>query len=101
MNDWLSLEEAAAYIGSGRTPLYALARKGHIPANKVGKKWAFERSQLDFWVKGNQPMEMFFTNLDYKIESNNSLREPQREGYLKTFEFFREGKNKAIIQRKI
>lgn len=98
MNDWLSLEEAATYIGSGRTTLYALARKGRIPANKVGKKWAFERAQLDSWVKGNQPMKKFFTNLDYKIESNNSLREPQREGYLKTFEFFREGKNKAIIQ---
>lgn len=98
MNDWLSLEEAATYIGSGRTTLYALARKGRIPANKVGKKWAFERAQLDSWVKGNQPMKKFLTNLDYKIESNNSLREPQREGYLKTFEFFREGKNKAIIQ---
>lgn len=98
MNDWLSIEEAAAYIGSCRTVLYTLAREGRIPANKVGKKWAFERSQLDLWVKGNQPIKTFFTNIDYNIESNASLREPQRESYLKTLEFFRNGKNKAIIQ---
>lgn len=98
MNDWFSLEEAAAYIGSGRTTLYGLAREGRIPASKVGKKWTFEKEQLDLWIKGNQPIKNFFTNLDYSIESNASLREPQRDGYLKTFEFFRTGKNKAIIQ---
>ncbi len=98
MNDWFSLEEAAAYIGSGRTTLYSLAREGRIPASKVGKKWTFEKEQLDLWIKGNQPIKIFFTNLDYSIESNASLREPQRDGYLKTFEFFRTGKNKAIIQ---
>jgi DNA repair protein RadD len=98
MSDWLSIEEAAAYIGRGRTALYTLAREGRIPANRLGKKWAFEKAQLDLWVRGNQPINAFFTNLDYNIESNASLREPQWDGYLKTFEFFRAGKNKAIIQ---
>ena len=37
-------------------------------------------------------------SLDYKIEENEALRDPQKEGYLKTYEFFREGKNKAILQ---
>ncbi|MGD0277077.1 MAG: DEAD/DEAH box helicase family protein, partial [Syntrophales bacterium] len=98
MNDWLSLEEAAIYIGIGRTKLYTLAREGRIPASKLGRKWTFERAQLESWVKGNQPIKTFFVNLDYNIYSNFSLREPQREGYLKTVEFFRGGKNKAIIQ---
>jgi len=97
-NSWLSIEEAAAYIGIGKTVLYALAREGRIPANKIGKKWAFERTQLDLWVRSNKPIETFFTNLDFNIESNTSLREPQRAGYLRTFEFFRAGKNKAILQ---
>lgn len=43
LDNWLSLEEAASYIGSGKTVLYALAREGRVPANKVGKKWMFER----------------------------------------------------------
>ena len=97
-SSWLSVEEAAAYIGTGKTVLYTLAREGRIPANKVGKKWTFEKSQLDLWVRGNQPIETFFTSLDSNIESNTSLREPQREGYLRAFEFFRSGKNKAILQ---
>jgi len=97
-NGWLSLEEAATYIGIGKTVLYTLAREGRIPANKVGKKWTFEKAQLDLWVRGNQPIETFFTRLDFNIEENASLREPQRDAYLRTFEFFRAGKNKAILQ---
>ena len=98
MTNWLSLEEAAAYIGAGKTVLYTLARDGRIPANKVGKKWAFEKTQLDLWVRSNKPIEAFFTDLDFKIEANAFLREPQRDGYMRTFEFFRAGKNKAILQ---
>jgi superfamily II DNA or RNA helicase len=49
-------------------------------------------------MRGNQPINTFFINLNYNIESNASLREPQRDAYLRTFEFFRAGKNKAIIQ---
>lgn len=96
--NWLSLDEAAAYIGVGKTVLYKLAREGRVPASKVGKKWTFERAQLDQWARRSQPIETFFTTLDFKIEANKALREPQREGYLRTFEFFRSGKNKAILQ---
>src|SRR5271166_5935295 len=67
LNSWLSLDEAAAYIGSGKTVLYALARDGRIPANKVGKKWAFERTQLDLWLRSNKPIETFFADLDFNI----------------------------------
>ncbi len=97
-NGWLSLEEASSYIGTGKTVLYTLAREGRIPANKVGKKWTFEKSQLDLWVRGNQPIETFFSSLDFNIELNNSLRDPQRDAYQRTSEFFRAGKNKAILQ---
>lgn len=95
---WLSIEEAAKYLGMGKTVLYTLTRQGKIPANKVGKKWTFEKNQLDKWVRSNQPIESFFTSLDFNIESNEALREPQRDAYLRVSEFFRAGKNKAIIQ---
>jgi DNA repair protein RadD len=45
-----------------------------------------------------QSLESFFLSLDFDIEDNDSLREPQREGYVRTYDFFREGKNKAILQ---
>jgi excisionase family DNA binding protein len=82
----------------GKTVLYALARDGRIPATKLGKKWTFEKAELDKWVRGSRPLDEYFLSLDYKIEENDALRDPQKEGYLKTYEFFREGKNKAILQ---
>jgi len=95
---WLSMDEAAAYLNMGKTALYALARDGRIPGQKIGKKWVFEKAALDVWVRTNQPLKSFFLNLDFKIDGNANLRDPQREGYLCVYEFFRAGKNKAIIQ---
>lgn len=95
---WLTLEETAQHLGMGKTVLYALARDGRIPATKLGKKWTFEKAELDKWVRGTRPLDEYFLSLDYKIEENDALREPQKEGYLKTYKFFREGKNKAILQ---
>lgn len=97
-SEWLTVEEAALYIGIGKTVLYALAKDGKIPASKLGKKWTFEKSQLDSWMRSNQPIETYFTSLEYKIDDNALLREPQREAYQRTFDFFQSGKNKAILQ---
>src|SRR5437868_1038687 len=95
---WLSIEEAAKHLGIGKTVLYTLTRQGKIPSHKVGKKWTFEKDQLDKWVRSNSPMESFFTSLDFNIESNMALRDPQRDAYRLVSEFFNAGKNKAIIQ---
>lgn len=95
---WLSLEEMADYLSMGKTALYALARDGRIPARKIGKKWVFEKAGVDAWVRASQPLESFFVNLEPNIENNDALRDPQRDGYLRTYEFFRAGKNKAILQ---
>lgn len=95
---WLSLEEAAQYLNLGKTVLYAMSRDGRVPATKVGKKWTFDRARLDQWVRASQPIESFFANIDFEIEGNRDLRDPQREGYLKAAEHFSAGKNKAILQ---
>jgi DNA repair protein RadD len=96
--EWLSLDEAANFLGMGKTALYAAARKGRIPARKLGKKWIFEKAGLDQWLKSARPLESFFLDIEFKIDGNEFLRDPQREGYLLAYEFFRQGKNKAIIQ---
>ena len=95
---WMSVDETAAYLSMGKTALYTLAREGRIPARKIGKKWLFEKEGLDAWVRTNQPLESFFLNLDINIGGNPLLREPQHDGYLRTYEFFSAGKNKAILQ---
>ena len=95
---WLSLEDAASYLSIGKTALYALAREGRVPARKLGKKWVFDQPGLDAWLRASQPLDSFLLSLDFNIEDNGALRDPQRDGYLRTYEFFRAGKNKAILQ---
>lgn len=95
---WLTLDEASAFLGIGKTVLYAMARENRIPARKIGKKWMFEKNEINLWLRGNRPIESFFIDLEFNIDSNEELRDPQREGYLRTYEFFRAGKNKAILQ---
>lgn len=95
---WLSFDKAAIYLSMGKTSLYAAAREGSIPAQKMGKKWVFDKTALDAWLKTRQPFESFFLNLDFKIDENNHLREPQQNGYQCAYDFFQAGKNKAILQ---
>jgi excisionase family DNA binding protein len=76
-NTWLTLEEAAEYLGMGKTVLYTLVREGRIPSSKVGKKWTFEKEQLDSWVRTNQPMETFFMSLS---TSRRTARSASRSG---------------------
>lgn len=95
---WLSIEDAAKHLNMGKTVLYTLTREGKIPASKLGRKWIFEKKQLDDWVRSKLPMESFFIGLNFNIEDNDAVREPQKEGYMKTSEFFNAGKNKAILQ---
>lgn len=95
---WMSLEEAAKYLKLGKTSLYTAAREERVPSQKIGKKWVFEKTQLDLWLRSNQPVESFFLNLDFDIEANESLREPQREGYQRVREFLESGRNNAIVQ---
>lgn len=68
------------YIGVGKTVRYGMAREGTIPARKVGKKRTLERTGLDAWVRGHRPVQSFFTDIEFKIEGNDDLRDAQREG---------------------
>jgi len=35
----------------GKSTLYDLARKGKVPAHKMGRAWRFDAEELDIWVK--------------------------------------------------
>ncbi len=52
LNKWISLEEAAAYLGVKPGTIRNWLRKGkEIPAHKVGKQWKFKPSEIDEWIK--------------------------------------------------
>lgn len=98
MSNWVSIEEAAKYIGIGKTILYSMAKEATIPANKVGQKWLFNKENLDAWIRANKPIEDFFTTTDFNIDENIQLREPQKEAYKSVYDYFNAGNNTAIVQ---
>lgn len=96
--EWMTIEETARYLQIGKTALYDLARDGTLPSNKVGSKWLFSKHDLDAWVRSNVPLEQFFLKTPAHIEENLQLREPQVEAYKALYEYFRSGRQSAIIQ---
>ncbi len=96
--EWMTIEETARYLQLGKTALYDLAREGTLPSNKVGSKWLFSKRDLDAWVRSNVPLEQFFLKTPAHIEENLQLREPQVEAYKTLYEYFRSGRQSAIVQ---
>lgn len=45
--EWLDVKGAAEYLGLCREYLCKLARRGEIPASRLGRDWRFRRSELD------------------------------------------------------
>lgn len=54
MTTWLTLEEAAQYLKMGKSTLYDLARKGNIPAHKMGREWRLDAAELNEWLKSGK-----------------------------------------------
>jgi excisionase family DNA binding protein len=46
----VDVEGAATLLGVSTTTIYNLARKGDIPATRVGREWRFARQNLIQWV---------------------------------------------------
>jgi excisionase family DNA binding protein len=53
-DEWLTTAEAAAYLRVGLSTLHRLAKVGDVPAHQdvPGGKYAFRRSELDAWRRG-------------------------------------------------
>jgi len=98
MSTWISTDEAADFLGMGKTKLYALTKAGKVPASRMGKKWVYEREALAEWLRGSRSMGSFFMDTPAEIEANTNLREPQRDAYNRATEFFQAGGTKAIVQ---
>jgi excisionase family DNA binding protein len=46
----LDIEGAARVLGVSTRTVYTLARKGEIPAMRIGREWRFARRNLVEWV---------------------------------------------------
>lgn len=96
--EWMTIEEATRHLGIGKSRLYELAQAGEIPRHKVGKVWKFSRTEVDAWVRASRPLEEFFIAAEYDIDSNDELRDPQREAHAAAVSYFAQSSEPAIIQ---
>ena len=97
-SSWIGTNQAAEYLGMGKTKLYELTREGRIPARRLGKKWMYDREELAAWMQASRRLEDFFQDTPANIEANPDLREPQRDSYLQAAAYFQRGGQKALIQ---
>ena len=54
MNQFMTIEEAAAYIGVARPTLYAYTSRKQIPFYKLGRRVAFKQTDLDQWIESRR-----------------------------------------------
>ena len=52
--NWISITEAATFLGVTKDTIRNWIKKTDIPAHKIGKLWKFKRSELDEWVKSGK-----------------------------------------------
>ena len=52
-DSWMSVREAAQYLGKSSHWLYQNRERLEIPAVAIGGTYRFEKSQLDRWISGN------------------------------------------------
>jgi len=55
LNDILTAEEAATVLKLPLQRVVALARRGELPAKKLGKEWRFKSSEIVKWFADWQP----------------------------------------------
>ena len=48
--DILNLEEVADYLRVSERTIYEWAKKGKLPAGKIGNSWRFKREDIEKWV---------------------------------------------------
>ena len=47
---FLTVAEVAEYFNVGRNTIYRLARKGKIPAFRIGTDWRFDKDAIEKWM---------------------------------------------------
>lgn len=48
--NWISLAEAAVYIGVSKETIRNWIKNSQILAHKVGRLWKFKKTEIDTWI---------------------------------------------------
>ena len=51
---WLTVDDICKYLSVTKDTVYKWIDHKQMPANKVGRKWMFQKNEVDKWVKSGK-----------------------------------------------
>ncbi len=54
LEPYLTIQDVCGYLKITNESLYAWIKNTDIPAHRVGKRWLFDKNELDAWVKSGR-----------------------------------------------
>lgn len=54
LEQWISVEEAAKYLGVTSETIRAWIKTRELPARKIGRCWKLKASEIDEWVRSGR-----------------------------------------------
>lgn len=48
---WLTVDDMSKYLSVTKDTIYKWIDNRNMPAHKVGRKWMFQKHEVDKWVK--------------------------------------------------
>jgi excisionase family DNA binding protein len=79
MSDIMTVEQTADYLHLHPETLRAKARRGQIPAAKVGRQWRFSKVQLLAWIEQGAELPRELEDWALVQIAEERLTDPARE----------------------
>lgn len=76
-NEMMDLEELARYLRRDAREVHKLAKRGHLPGQKVAGKWRFARAEINHWLETQLSGLTEEQLSDLEEEHKGSEEEPQ------------------------
>lgn len=51
---WLTVDDVCKYLSVTKDTIYKWIGNRNMPAHKVGRKWMFQKCEIDEWVKSGK-----------------------------------------------
>lgn len=54
---YMTVNDVCRYLKITNESLYSWIKRSDIPAHRVGKRWLFDKAELDAWIKSGKAAE--------------------------------------------
>lgn len=75
-NEMMDLDQLASYLRRDAREIDKLARRGHLPGQKVSGRWRFARAEIDHWIETQLPELSDEQLSDFEEHSTATIQEP-------------------------